>query len=175
MGYLIWAGWLVIAITDARENRIPNIALLYLLVLTIAYQSFSHDPLLTIGGSLVAGLVMFLGGFALYIARAMAPGDVKLLGVVGVVMGWGQLLDTVFWIAISSVLVGLLYGSMRMAEDPKLFQQMIRKYTMILSYGRAYGRGSKVEGDMLAKSNAQMLRMPFAPVVVIGLAMQSYF
>ncbi|MGC9462536.1 prepilin peptidase [Vibrio genomosp. F10] len=171
MGYLIWAGWLVIAITDARENRIPNIALLYLLAVSIAYQSFSHDPLLTIGSSLAAGLVMFLGGFALYIARAMAPGDVKLLGVVGVVMGWGQLLDTVFWIAISSVLVGLLYGSMRMAEDPKLFQQMIRKYTMILSYGR----GSKVEGDMLAKSNAQMLRMPFAPVVVIGLAMQSYF
>ncbi|MGF1719974.1 prepilin peptidase [Vibrio kyushuensis] len=171
MEYLIWAGLLFVGTTDARENRIPNLGLLYLLTITLISLSFSVDPLITIGSSLLAGVVMFLGSLFMYMVRAMAPGDVKLLGVVGVIVGWGQLMNATFWIAISSVMIGGLYGAIRMAEDPASFQQLLQKYTMIF----AYGKSAKASAIVISKDNAQMLRMPFAPVVVIGLAMHSFF
>ncbi|MEZ8823564.1 prepilin peptidase [Vibrio amylolyticus] len=171
MEYLIWAGLLAVATTDARENRIPNLALLYLLIVTLIHHSLSADPLALVGTSLLAGLIMFVISLIMHIAGAMAPGDVKLLGVVGFIVGWGQLLSTTFWIAISTVLVGGLYGAIRFAEEPETLQLMAKKYTMIF----AYGKGAKPAVSAITKERSDMLRMPFAPVVVIGLAMQNYF
>ncbi|MGF1696781.1 prepilin peptidase [Vibrio lamellibrachiae] len=171
MEYLIWAGLLFVATTDARENRIPNLALLYLLIITLLNQFFSSEPLIAISTSLLAGFIMFFGALIMHMFRIMAPGDVKLLGVIGVIVGWGQLMSTTFWIAVSSILIGALYSCMRMAENPVSFQQVVRKYTMLF----AYGKGVKTALSDHTKSNTEMLRMPFAPVVVIGLAMQSFF
>jgi prepilin peptidase CpaA len=100
----------------------------------------------------------------------MAPGDVKLLGVVGFWLGWGNLIDATLWIALSSVLIGLLYAIMNRAESGSSIKQLVSKYSMIAAYGSssqaAISSGEKIE---------RKLRMPFAPVVVIGLAMYQYF
>ncbi|MCK6262455.1 prepilin peptidase [Vibrio sp. ZSDE26] len=171
MEYLIWAGLLIVATTDAREHRIPNIALFYLLIVTLINQSFSVHPLTTIGSSLLAGFVMFSVSLLLHFLRAMAPGDVKLLGIVGVIVGWGQLMNTTFWIAVSTVIVGLLYGAIRLAEDPDSLQQLFQKYTMLF----AYGKNANTSLNVISKNDTKVLRMPFAPIVVIGLAMQSFY
>jgi len=170
MSYLIWLGFIVVAVTDARENRIPNLHLLIILALCILDKGLSATPVDALLWSSVAGLCFFFSSLLLHLIRVMAPGDVKLLGVVGFWLGWGNLIDATLWIALSSVLIGLLYAIMNRAESGSSIKQLVSKYSMIAAYGSssqaAISSGEKIE---------RKLRMPFAPVVVIGLAMYQYF
>ncbi|OAJ92469.1 prepilin peptidase [Vibrio bivalvicida] len=170
MSYLIWLGFIVVAVTDARENRIPNLYLLLILAICIVDKGLSAAPVENLLWSAVAGLSFFVSALLLHFIRVMAPGDVKLLGVVGFWLGWGNLIDATVWIALSSVVVGVLYAVMNRAESGSSIKQLVSKYSMIAAYGSsshaALSAGEKIE---------RKLRMPFAPVVVIGLAMYQYF
>ncbi|MGY3570635.1 prepilin peptidase [Vibrio paucivorans] len=171
MEYIVWLGIIIIAVSDARENRIPNAALLFVLIASLIDKSISAQPLTLIGWSTVALVVMFFSAFILYLLGVMAPGDVKLMGVVGFIVGWGSLLQTTFWIAIASVVVGSLFAAMRLADEPSSGRALLTKYTMIFSYGSLAGKSF----SPTVNNKNSKLRMPFAPVVVIGLAMQQYF
>ncbi|KGY12569.1 hypothetical protein NM22_10375 [Vibrio tubiashii] len=170
MEYVIWLGLIVVAVTDARENRIPNLYLLLILIVCVIDKSLSMDALPNLMWSTIAGACFFLTALILHLLRVMAPGDVKLLGVVGFWLGWGHLLEVTFWIAVASVGIGFFYALMNRAQSGGSLKQMVSKYSMIA----AYGSGSYAR--MLSTKNIEgKLRMPFAPVVVIGLAMYQYF
>ncbi|WP_038175019.1 MULTISPECIES: A24 family peptidase [Vibrio] len=170
MNYLVWFGLVVIAVTDAREHRIPNVYLLITLLVCVINGFFQPDPLDVFLNSLSGGAIFFVSALLLHFIRIMAPGDVKLLGVVGFWLGWGQLLNATVWIALSSVVVGLLYALFNRVQTGSTLKQLIKKYSMMLAYGSQASLVMTNGGSIEKK-----LRMPFAPVVVIGLAMFHYF
>ncbi|MCL9781431.1 A24 family peptidase [Vibrio sp. S4M6] len=168
--YLIWLGFITVAVSDAREHRIPNYMLGIILALAIIDKVLSLTPLSSLMNAALGALIMFLCAFILFLIRAMAPGDVKLLGVVGFVAGWGQLLAISYWIAVSTVIVALFYAAIRLAEQPKSAKMLLSKYTLLLS-----GVGADKKSRFFAEPSETKLRMPFAPIVVIGLALHQYF
>lgn len=168
--YLIWIGFVVTAISDAREHRIPNFFLLVILGLCVVEKGLSANPLDSLLWASLAGLCFFGGSLLLHLVGVMAPGDVKLLGVVGFWLGWGNLRDATFWIAVSSVAIALLYALVNRVGNDGSIKLLLTKYSMLAAYGT-----KTLTPKVLRERAEQKLRMPFAPVVVIGLAMHQYF
>ncbi|WP_345776519.1 A24 family peptidase [Vibrio sp. 99-70-13A1] len=112
---------------------------------------------------------MFLIGLLLFFIKAMAPGDVKLLGVVGYYIGFWNIPNFMFYTLISGAIVGSLYSLQVLADNPNQFKLLVNRYSTTFLYG-------KVSEDILSNAeHSKKLRMPFGPVVVIGLALYSYF
>ncbi|BAC95427.1 hypothetical protein [Vibrio vulnificus YJ016] len=167
---LIWFCLLVVAVYDARDNRIPNAWLLPLTLLAclhwVAKGDFSQ-LFLAIG----AGVIYFSSGLVLFFLRAMSPGDVKLLGVVGVVIGWDAMGTVAYWITLSAGLVALFFMMLHYAQYPDSLQKLVGRYSFQAMSGQVpllsvYPSEVVVQGK---------LTMPFAPAVVIGLALFHYF
>nr|WP_217909303.1 prepilin peptidase [Vibrio vulnificus] len=167
---MIWFCLLVVAVYDARDNRIPNAWLLPLTLLAclhwVAKGDFSQ-LFLAIG----AGVIYFSSGLVLFFLRAMSPGDVKLLGVVGVVIGWDAMGTVAYWITLSAGLVALFFMMLHYAQYPDSLQKLVGRYSFQAMSGQVpllsvYPSEVVVQGK---------LTMPFAPAVVIGLALFHYF
>ncbi|HAS6187558.1 prepilin peptidase [Vibrio vulnificus] len=167
---LIWFCLLVVAVYDARDNRIPNAWLLPLTLLAclhwVAKGDFSQ-LFLAIG----AGVIYFSSGLVLFFLRAMSPGDVKLLGVVGVVIGWDAMGTVAYWVTLSAGLVALFFMMLHYAQYPDSLQKLVGRYSFQAMSGQVpllsvYPSEVVVQGK---------LTMPFAPAVVIGLALFHYF
>nr|WP_228512864.1 prepilin peptidase [Vibrio vulnificus] len=161
---------LVVAVYDARDNRIPNAWLLPLTLLAclhwVAKGDFSQ-LFLAIG----AGVIYFSSGLVLFFLRAMSPGDVKLLGVVGVVIGWDAMGAVAYWVTLSAGLVALFFMMLHYAQYPDSLQKLVGRYSFQAMSGQVpllsvYPSEVVVQGK---------LTMPFAPAVVIGLALFHYF
>nr|WP_279342440.1 prepilin peptidase [Vibrio vulnificus] len=161
---------LVVAVYDARDNRIPNAWLLPLTLLAclhwVAKGDFSQ-LFLAIG----AGVIYFSSGLVLFFLRAMSPGDVKLLGVVGVVIGWDAMGTVAYWVTLSAGLVALFFMMLHYAQYPDSLQKLVGRYSFQAMSGQVpllsvYPSEVVVQGK---------LTMPFAPAVVIGLALFHYF
>ncbi|EPU2896119.1 prepilin peptidase [Vibrio vulnificus] len=167
---LIWFCLLVVAVYDARDNRIPNAWLFPLTLLAclhwVAKGDFSQ-LFLAIG----AGVIYFSSGLVLFFLRAMSPGDVKLLGVVGVVIGWDAMGAVAYWVTLSAGLVALFFMMLHYAQYPDSLQKLVGRYSFQAMSGQVpllsvYPSEVVVQGK---------LTMPFAPAVVIGLALFHYF
>lgn len=170
MNTMVWSLLFLVAVFDAREHRIPNYLLIIILSLSFLDKLLFSPDFSLLFYSFITGITCFIVALILYFLRVMAPGDVKLLGVIGFWVGSEHILGVVYWIGVSSVLVGLLYGCLRLAEYPGQFKSLINKYSMLAQFGAA---GTKVLHT--PKEMSQRYRMPFAPVVVIGLALHFYF
>ncbi|WP_159654175.1 A24 family peptidase [Vibrio atypicus] len=170
MEYIIWFVLLVIAVSDAKEHRIPNLYLLITLVLCIVKMVIDPQVSPTISHALFGASALFGSALVLHIMKVMAPGDVKLLGVIGFWLGWGQLFEVSLWIAATSILMASFYSAIRIAGNEYKVKEQVSKYKLLFAYGRT---GTKALMDV--ESNSAKLRMPFAPVVVIGVALHSYF
>ncbi|NHE84795.1 ABC transporter permease [Vibrio vulnificus] len=118
-----------------------------------------------------AGVIYFGSGLVLFFLRAMSPGDVKLLGVVGVVIGWDAMGEVAYWITLSAGLVALFFMMLHYAQYPDSLQKLVGRYSFQAMSGQVpllsvYPSEVAVQGK---------LTMPFAPAVVIGLALFHYF
>lgn len=164
---IIWGIYFVIAIWDLRDNKIPNKLLLLLLCVSFINNSYYSSNYLQLWDYFYAGGIFFVGGLLLYFIHAMAPGDVKMLGVVGFSVGLDNLSSVTYWIGISTVIIGSLYGLFSMSERLNSVSDMYHRYKLILLSANSLSEG--------ADHYSKKLRMPFAPVVVIGLALHSYF
>jgi prepilin peptidase CpaA len=170
MDMVVWIVLFAIAVSDAKEHRIPNYLLLLVILISFINKAFviqDYDFLLW---SFVSGITCFIAALCLYFLKVMAPGDVKLLGVIGFWLGSEHILGAVYWIAISSVVIGGFYALLRLAESPNQFKSLISKYSLYAMYGAS---GSKaITGP---KGVSGKYQMPFAPVVVVGVALYFYF
>ena len=164
----IWSILLMIGIKDAEKNRIPN-KLLFILIFLIVIEWVVITPssIVVLQEKALGFVVMFAIGLLLFFLKAMAPGDVKLLAVVGFLIGLPQLQSVGYWIIISSGIVGVFYALYYSIESPR-FGNRVKKNANKLSVQQ--------EALMLATRNTVMKKtvMPFAPAVAIGLALHQY-
>jgi leader peptidase (prepilin peptidase)/N-methyltransferase len=98
----------IVSVSDIVYQRIPNAVLLFFLPLLIILRSLSHPEPWTsylIGG--IAGfLILFL--IAMIKPGAMGMGDVKLLALLGFVVGWQGLLVTLFLASLLGLLIAVV-------------------------------------------------------------------
>lgn len=162
-----WPILIVIAITDLSEHKIPNKLLMLLFFLqSVALVTNAADGFLNF---LLGAVVLFSASLLLYVVGAMSPGDVKLLGTVGFIVGFEALLPVMFWILMSAGLISLLYLAYNLSFLG------ITNPLVIISELKLYTRTNDASADTNPWRYGTKLTMPFAPAVVIGLAMYSYF
>ncbi|CDT40517.1 A24 family peptidase [Vibrio coralliirubri] len=169
---VFWALLIAVSVYDVEKHRIPNkilILFLFVYLLSMFNSNYTFDWFLM---SLFGFVAFFCFGLLLYFLRAMSAGDVKLLGIVGMYLGWGQLLDASYFILLSSGVIGTFYLLYNFSNSSSLSIKGYFENKMLTLGGVA---------PVLDKSASLHARyshkatMPFAPSVVIGLAMYSYF
>ncbi|MEZ8377238.1 prepilin peptidase [Vibrio splendidus] len=169
---LFWALLIIVSVYDVEKHRIPNkilILFLFLYFLSVLNSGFSLDALVA---SLIGAVVLFCSGLILYFLRAMSAGDVKFLGVIGLYVGWGNLLDTSYYILIAAGIIATFYLLYNRANSESLtVRSYFEEKLMLVS-----GVSTNTRNSPKAHSRySNKVTMPFAPSVVIGLAMYSYF
>ncbi|MDA0118940.1 A24 family peptidase [Vibrio sp. T11.5] len=172
MNLLIWIVLFAVAVSDAKEHRIPNALLLVIMALVCINIIFTYQDFSLLFWSSTTGLICFICALLLYFLKVMAPGDVKLLGVIGFWLGTEHITQAIFWIAVSSIIVGLFYALLRVAESPDKAKALLNKYSLLAMHGQS---ASKLAGDSPRRKISDHYRMPFAPVVVLGIALYFYF
>jgi prepilin peptidase CpaA len=91
--------------SDLFEMRISNRTCLAVLALFGVFAALNNMAVTDIGWHLLAGLLVLVISFSLFSFGWIGGGDAKLVAVVAVWLGFGQLWE---YFAISSVLGGLL-------------------------------------------------------------------
>ncbi|MYM57643.1 prepilin peptidase [Vibrio sp. OCN044] len=171
MNLIIWIVLFAIAVSDAKEHRIPNIGVLMVILLALADKVFILQDLSVVIWSGMVGIACFFVSLGLYFLKVMAPGDVKLLGAIGFWLGPEHITHAVFWIALFSVVIGLFFAFLRMAEAPEKTKELLQKYSLVALHNYPT---SAVTETYKSASRAPY-RMPFAPVIVLGVAAYFYF
>ncbi|MDN3701125.1 prepilin peptidase [Vibrio artabrorum] len=167
-----WALLIAVSVYDVEKHRIPNkILILFLFVyfLSMFDSNYTFDVFVM---SLAGFVVLLVFGLFLYFMRAMSAGDAKLLGVVGMYLGWGQLLDASYFILLASGVIGAFYLLYNYANSNSLSVKGYFENKLIVLGGVAPVLD---ENSRLHARYSNKVTMPFAPSVVIGLAMYSYF
>ena len=154
---LIWMFLLFIAVIDLRDNKIPNVLLILILTASTFEKAAQSNAYSLIGWSVIACAISFLGALCFFFLKVMAPGDVKLIGVIGYWLGWGNLLSAYFWIAIASVVVGVGVIAYK--------HRVRRKILLKEGVGESASHAS-IEN---MTPSAVTLKMPYAPVITLGL------
>ncbi|MEZ9130294.1 prepilin peptidase [Vibrio breoganii] len=163
----IWAILTIIVIYDSRENRIPNKSVLLLSIYALCLASVESNTLLEVGRYVLGGFLLFASGLVFYSLRVMAAGDVKLLGAVGMVLGYGNLSTPMFWVLMSGAGLGILYWCLA---------RLYRPYSVTDLAISSLGPDSKTLGSLAPPGFSEFAntKMPFAPAIAVGLAIYSY-
>ncbi|MFA0676820.1 prepilin peptidase, partial [Vibrio sp. 10N.222.51.A6] len=95
-----------------------------------------------------------------------------LLGVIGLYVGWGNLLDISYYILIAAGIIATFYLLYNSANSESLtVRNYFEEKLMLVS-----GMSTRTKNVSTVHSRySNKVTMPFAPSVVIGLAMYSYF
>ena len=112
--------FLVAAVNDLRERRIPNWVSLALLALYAALAIADPDKML-IWQSLLAGLCVFAVLFGLFHFGHMGGGDVKLWTVAAVLMGPHYVLPMLVLTTVAGLAIALPYYLSRLLMRVRLF------------------------------------------------------
>lgn len=177
---IVWSILIAIGVSDAKAHRIPNKLLLVLLGSLLASCVVGTPDGLVLQLLLdksFAFIICFLVGLGLHLIRVMAPGDVKLITVLGFWLGTAQLIDYLYYASLMTVFIGLMYWTLSRLEAKKL----VNTETAIGS-SRYSLAGMAVQMDMGKEQLKQVVStgqgltyMPFAPILIMGLALQQYY
>jgi prepilin peptidase CpaA len=105
---LLWA-----AISDVRDRRIPNAAVLAALALFVVWVIASRGQ--GLGSSLAAAAISFGVGYVLYLVKVMGAGDVKLFAALALFTGLAGLPA----FALATALIGGLMAVFSLATRPR--------------------------------------------------------
>ncbi len=121
----------------------------------------------------------FAFALALHLLRVMAPGDVKLIAVLGFFLGTAELVPYLYYVCLMTAFVGSMYWLMNQL-------QLALNSGMHID-GTQQSRRINLTGMVVSMQlNQQALKkkiitgndltyMPFAPILVMGLALHQYF
>lgn len=179
---LIWTVLLPIGVSDAKAHRIPNQLLLMLLavILVSCIVTVPNELLLlTLLDKSGAFAICFFVSLGLYLLRVMAPGDVKFIAVLGFWLGTESLTSYLFYVCLMTAFVGSMYWALNQLEKAK---QMHTSTEAQINAGRYSIAGMAVQmeiGKQKLKQTVSMGQgltyMPFAPILIMGLALQQYY
>jgi prepilin peptidase CpaA len=98
------------AVSDVRSYTIPNELVIAVCLLFPLAMIMTGMPVKLALWHLLAGLVLFFCGFALYSARIIGGGDAKLLAAAALWIGWSQLPPFLVYTALAggAVAIGML-------------------------------------------------------------------
>ncbi len=156
----------LIALSDLAENRIPNKILLVWLVLHSLHLHIADGSFISAVGG---GALLFSLGMVLYVMKAMSAGDVKLLGVVGFVVGFSHAPMALLYIVLAAGLVASYYLLYNLS-----FLGVSNPFVVLSEPKLLLGSNYQGGNNNLSRYKNR-LTMPFAPAVAIGLAMFFYF
>lgn len=168
----------VVGVFDTREHRIPNLCVLLIFIFALIMKLVDGVSGISILHDFAVGCVFFIFGFMLFLLRAMAPGDVKLLGAVGFFLGWENALAGALYIAAAMIIIGAFYYFYFHAQTchPPVFttikDHLSHAELSWLSVGVLFSQYYRVR---VAKADSSANRMPFAPVVVLGVSLFQYY
>lgn len=148
-------------ITDLKDRKIPNKLVLIGLIASLVLQSHT----LQVAGSLnwLAGVVVAFACFIpLYLLRAMAAGDVKLMMAVGGFLGYPLILSAVTYSYLAGGAIAICYVLM-MGRFRQLIQNL---YALFIDKLIKTTSGVNVYDEQEVKPSVG--RMPFALAIALG-------
>nr|WP_267134786.1 A24 family peptidase [Vibrio sp. A1-b2] len=156
-----WVILFIIGVYDAREHRIPNFWVLLLLSVAIVVSLGSP---IDISERLYGFALLFILMLLLYLVGGVAAGDVKLAAVIGYILGWEELASYSWAFAFSCLFIGVMY-------------QLIKRLTTDVQYGYLGYQAVLVSVSFKSMKPMQTnaTYMPLAPVMIVALAINSYF
>jgi len=177
--FLLWLVLLVIGVSDAREHRIPNQLLLALLLITtlgVVLNPAQTDWFEVFSDKATGFVLCFAVGLLLYLMRVMAAGDVKLIAVLGFILGLDPLTNYIFYVCVSIAFIGSMYWALnKLPSSLSSFKRLKNNGDFSLQ-SLSVSAYLSSEGVKHAVGTKQGLTyMPFAPILIIGLAMHQYF
>lgn len=111
--------FLVLAvILDLRTYRIPNALTMAGMAVGVIYQLYRAGPPGMFGAvkDLIGSILLL---FPLYIVRCLGAGDIKLLSVVTIVLGWKQGMIISIYSLFAGAAMGIIKGSILFASRRK--------------------------------------------------------
>lgn len=122
---VLWLGLLALSLIDLEHYILPNRLVFPLWVFGLVYEAiFRVIPLRdSLLGMVVGGGILILvayGGKWVFGKEAMGGGDIKLTAMMGVYVGWPQILLLFFMAAVAASVVGiaLMVGWGKKGRDP---------------------------------------------------------
>lgn len=144
----------IAAAHDARDHRIPNWLTYPALGASVILQILFGDPL----AAALGGCTAFAIGFLLFALRAFGGGDVKLLCVLGVLLGQTRLIE----ICVVSTLLGAVLGVLILLKNGKLLG-VIREFAWFI--------GSLAQPGLRVKPPVVDEVVPFAVVIAASVSL----
>ncbi len=152
---------LISSVTDLYQRRIPNLVTgpaILMALLTHGYIGGLDGFLFSLQG-LLLGFIIFL---IPYLLGGMGAGDVKLMSVVGAVLGWGQTLMALLFIAVCGGIIAL---GMMISQGTT--RQTLSRLFMALLFLGAHGDSSLLKVN---KENTQE-GIPYALAITGGVSL----
>jgi prepilin peptidase CpaA len=179
MSLVYWLPLLCIAVSDLKYHKIPNSLLLLILSVRVVELIAMQPSLGTLRHSAGLFLLMFGFGLVCYFLRAMAPGDVKLLAVIGFILGGETFTELGFWLLIGSGLTAGFYLALKLASQPPARAKSSQLKPSLAVYILRWQQWSLFDHlkkqPLSSLGTDQTVVMPMAPALVIGLALYHYF
>ena len=147
-------------VTDLRSHRIPNILLAPALSLAVLLHTMHGgvDGLIVASGGLALGLVMFL---PLYLVGGMGAGDVKLLGVVGSLLGpWGAVVG-----GMATMMIGAIFGIIVIAW--RHIRPVVEVHAIQMLGSSVNGAHSNTDSPA-SRPREQITYIAYAPAIAAG-------
>ncbi len=173
---LIWLILVVIGVSDAREYRIPNYLILTALGMTSVFlvlEQFNGYGYRNITTHLYGFLITFVVGLVFYLLKFMAAGDVKLAAVIGFILGHGAILIWAKYFAFTCFFIGSMYWMLNRLQMQTMSINTSKPAKGFNLINYLWIEGGQIKSDFKQRRN--LTYMPFAPVLIISLAMQQYF
>ncbi len=149
--FLLPALMIVAATTDIMAYRIPNWLTILIAILFFPMALLTHMPLAEFGSHLLAGVILFFVGYALFAVGLFGGGDSKLMAAAGLWFGTSQTLPFLVMTALAGGLLaaGVMAWSVFMVmwdfHDPVAgteIDKKVRKLKPKLPYGFAFAVGA---------------------------------
>ncbi|GMQ46378.1 A24 family peptidase [Vibrio sp. 10N] len=167
MNLAIWTLLFLIVVYDLREQKIPN-KLIVLLALIVFLSLLSNEgfgteqALSSIGGAAFALAI----GLVLYGLGVFAAGDVKLIAVLSMWLGYSNVGNFYISSVFCGGVISIFFLLERLSQSNTTFRESINSYITSNVYGRIQ-RSKTV--------NPIVIKVPFAPAIVSGLIVLPYF
>ena len=132
---------IAIALIDLEQRIIPNRLTLPLIILGLTFRAFQGALVPALLGALAGGGLLFL--IALVYPKGMGFGDVKLLAMTGIFLGWYQVLISLFVGSFLGVLVMVPLLLLKKIErkTPVPFGPFLVIGALVVMYGWGQIRG----------------------------------